>query len=223
MARNEDRRSIRCSFCGKPQSLVERMIAGNNCYICDDCVRMCASIVGDENPQPKVEGYDGLPLELATRPKPMQIKDIMPALRSTWFALHIGSAAFSYGAFILAGCIGLRYLLLEKKDGEEIAKKLQQMDYLSYRLAAFGFLFLTIVILSGAIWAEQAWSAFWTWDPKEVWALITWIIYAVYLHLRLRSKRKGVAMAWFLVIAVPVVFFTFAGVNTLLPGLHSYG
>ncbi|MBQ9687466.1 MAG: ATP-dependent Clp protease ATP-binding subunit ClpX [Oscillospiraceae bacterium] len=75
MARNEDRRSIRCSFCGKPQSLVERMIAGNNCYICDDCVRMCASIVGDENPQPKVEGYDGLPLELAKLPKPMQIKE----------------------------------------------------------------------------------------------------------------------------------------------------
>ena len=75
MARNEDRRSIRCSFCGKPQSLVERMIAGNNCYICDDCVRMCASIIGDEAPSaPKVTGYDGLPLELAKLPKPKQIK-----------------------------------------------------------------------------------------------------------------------------------------------------
>ena len=75
MARNEDRRSIRCSFCGKPQSLVERMIAGNNCYICDDCVRMCASIIGDEaTSAPKVTGYDGLPLELAKLPKPMQIK-----------------------------------------------------------------------------------------------------------------------------------------------------
>ena len=75
MARNEDRRSIRCSFCGKPQSLVERMIAGNNCYICDDCVRMCASIIGDEGKAPaKVAGYDGLPLEFAKLPKPMQIK-----------------------------------------------------------------------------------------------------------------------------------------------------
>ena len=97
------------------------------------------------------------------------------------------------------------------------------MDYLSYRLVAFGFLFLTVVMLSGAAWAEQAWSAFWTWDPKEVWALITWIIYAVYLHLRLRGRKQGVMMAWFVIIAVPVVFFTFAGVNTLLPGLHSYG
>ena len=77
MARNEDRRSIRCSFCGKPQSLVEHLIAGNNCYICDDCVRMCASIIGEEmeNDQQTVMGYDGLPLELKKLPKPMQIKE----------------------------------------------------------------------------------------------------------------------------------------------------
>ncbi len=74
MARSEDRRSIRCSFCGKPQSLVERMIAGNNCYICDDCVRMCANIIGESAAPAKVAGYDGLPLELAKLPKPMQIK-----------------------------------------------------------------------------------------------------------------------------------------------------
>ncbi len=77
MARNEDRRSIRCSFCGKPQSLVEHLIAGNNCYICDDCVRMCASIIGEETEQEQqtVLGYDGLPLELKKLPKPMQIKE----------------------------------------------------------------------------------------------------------------------------------------------------
>ena len=74
MARNEDRRSIRCSFCGKPQSLVERMIAGNNCYICDECVRMCASIVGEGEQDSAVMGYDGLPLEFSKLPKPMQIK-----------------------------------------------------------------------------------------------------------------------------------------------------
>lgn len=74
MARNEERRSIRCSFCGKPQSLVERMIAGNNCYICDECVRMCASIVGEGGEGTAVTGYDGLPMEFAKLPKPMQIK-----------------------------------------------------------------------------------------------------------------------------------------------------
>ncbi len=153
--------------------------------------------------------------------QPMEIRDLMPALRSAWFGVHIGSAVLSYAAFVIAGSIGLRYLIAAKKGGE--SRALEQMDYFSYRLVAFGFLFLTVVILSGAIWAEQAWSAFWTWDPKEVWALITWIIYAVYLHLRLRMKRKGTVMAWFLVIAVPVVFFTFAGVNMLMPGMHSYG
>ena len=153
--------------------------------------------------------------------QPMEIRDLMPALRSAWFGVHIGSAVVSYASFVIAGCVRLRYLLAVKKGGDERA--LAQMDYISYRMVAFGFLFLTVVILSGAIWAEQAWSAFWTWDPKEVWALITWIIYAVYLHLRLRRKRKGTAMAWFLVIAVPVVFFTFAGVNTLMHGLHTYG
>jgi cytochrome c-type biogenesis protein CcsB len=152
--------------------------------------------------------------------QPREITELMPALKSAWFGLHIGSAVFSYAAFVLAGCGGLRWLLQEKKLSK---MQLTQLDYLCYRLVALGFLLLTVVILSGAIWAEQAWSAFWTWDPKETWALITWILYAIYLHLRMRKKLSGKVMAWFVVIAVPVVLFTFVGVNTLLPGLHSYG
>ena len=158
--------------------------------------------------------------------QPMEIRDLMPALRSAWFGIHIGSAVFSYSAFVLAGCVGLRYVLAVKKGGEDQKTKLQQMDYLGYRLVSFGFLFLTVVILSGAIWAEQAWSAFWSWDPKEVWALITWIIYAVYLHQRLRRKKQGLGMAWFLIFALLLVLFTFAGVNLLWSGsryLHTYG
>ena len=81
---------------------------------------------------------------------------------------------------------------------------------------------LTIVILSGCVWAEQAWSTFWSWDPKETWALITWIIYAIFLHQRLRKSWRGKRMAWFAIIAFICVLFTFAGVNTLLPGLHAY-
>lgn len=155
--------------------------------------------------------------------QPREITDLMPALRSGWFAFHIGSAVISYSAFIIAGCIGLRYILLSKKGNEDNTFRLQQMDWLSYRLVALGVLMLTVTILTGAIWAEQAWSAFWTWDPKEVWALITWIIYIVYLHLRLRGKKQGIRMAWYVVIAVPIVLFTFAGVNTLMSGLHTYG
>ena len=154
--------------------------------------------------------------------QPREVTELMPALRSAWFGFHIGAAVFSYSAFIIAGCVGLRYLIVSRK-GSADELKLHQMDYLSYRMIALGFLLLTVTILSGALWAEQAWSAFWTWDPKEVWALITWIIYAVYLHLRLRGKRRGTAMAWFVVIAVPVVFFTFAGVNTFMRGMHTYG
>jgi len=74
MAKNDDRRSIRCSFCGKPQSLVDRLIAGNGSYICDECVRMCTSIIGYESGDVSVSGYDGLPLRFEKLPKPMQIK-----------------------------------------------------------------------------------------------------------------------------------------------------
>ena len=111
--------------------------------------------------------------------QPREITDLMPALRSGWFGFHIGSAVISYSAFVVAGCIGLRYILLHRKGREEDRFRLRQMDWLSYRLVALGVLMLTVTILTGAIWAEQAWSAFWTWDPKEVWAVITWCIYVV--------------------------------------------
>ena len=153
--------------------------------------------------------------------QPREITELMPALRSAWFGFHIGSAAFSYAAFLLAGAAGVRYIMTHRKNPED--ERLEKMDYMIYRLIAVGLLLLTITILSGAIWAEEAWSSFWTWDPKEVWALITWILYAIYLHLRLGRKKRGTFMAWYAIISVPVVLFTFIGVNTLLPGLHSYG
>ncbi|MBQ9321923.1 MAG: c-type cytochrome biogenesis protein CcsB [Eubacterium sp.] len=153
--------------------------------------------------------------------QPREITDLMPALRSSWFGFHIGSAAISYAGFMLAGGVGVRYILISRKNKND--KTLVQMDFFIYRLIALGLLMLTITIVTGAIWAEEAWSSFWTWDPKEVWALITWIIYAVYLHLRINRKRRGEFLAWYAIGAVPVVLFTFIGVNTLMPGLHSYG
>ena len=151
--------------------------------------------------------------------QPREITELMPALKSAWFGLHIGSAALSYSAFALAALIGLRYLLVEKKAEE---KHLKQLDAMAYKLICFGFLMLSIVIFSGCIWAEQAWSTFWSWDPKETWALITWIVYAVFLHQRLRMKWRGKRMAWFALFAFVFVVFTFVGVNTLMSGLHSY-
>ena len=154
--------------------------------------------------------------------QPMEIKELMPALRSTWFALHIGSATFSYAAFAISGGLGVHYLLQMKKGHTEKESRMVQTDYMIYRLICLGFLLLTVVILSGAIWAEQAWSRWWSWDPKETWALITWILYAIFLHQRIRMKWQGKRMAWFAIIAGICMLFTFAGVNKLLPGLHSY-
>lgn len=151
--------------------------------------------------------------------QPREITELMPALKSVWFGTHIGSAALSYAAFALAALMGLRYLIVEKKAEE---KHLKQLDTLSYKMVCFGFFMLSIVIISGCIWAEQAWSTFWSWDPKETWALITWIVYAFYLHQRLRMKWRGKRMAWLSLAAFIFVMFTFVGVNTLMSGLHSY-
>ena len=154
--------------------------------------------------------------------QPREIRELMPALRSTWFALHIGSAAFSYAAFAIAGGLGVSYLLRLRKGKDESDPQLKQLDYVGYRMVCLGFLLLTVVIFSGAIWAEQAWSSWWSWDPKETWALITWIFYAIYLHQRLRLRWQGRRMAVLAIVALVLVLFTFAGVNLLLPGLHSY-
>lgn len=151
--------------------------------------------------------------------QPREITELMPSLKSAWFGLHIGTAVLSYAAFAIACLLGGRYLLLEKKLGE---KSLFQLDLLSYRLICFGFLMLSVVIFSGCIWAEQAWSTFWSWDPKETWALITWIVYSVYLHQRMRAGWRGRRMAWFSLLGFILVLFTFVGVNTLMSGLHSY-
>ncbi|MDO4492409.1 MAG: c-type cytochrome biogenesis protein CcsB [Clostridia bacterium] len=178
----------------------------------------------------------GLPLAFlilsyaAFQAKPDQIAaELMPSLRSSWFALHIGAAVFSYSGFALAAGFSVRYLMKEKKLGTlsanaraEEEAHLEKLDTLSYKLVCFGFLLLTVVILSGCVWAEQAWGSFWTWDPKETWALITWLIYSVLLHNRIRKNWRGKKMAWFCAIAFVCVLFTFAGVNKLLAGLHSY-
>jgi ABC-type transport system involved in cytochrome c biogenesis permease subunit len=95
-------------------------------------------------------------------------------------------------------------------------------DYLSYRVIAFGYLMLTLVIVTGAIWAKYAWSRYWAWDPKETWSLITWLIYSVYIHLRFNRGWKGKPAAWFAVIGFISVIFTFIGVNNILPSIHSY-
>lgn len=153
-----------------------------------------------------------------------EIKPLMPALQSNWLTIHVGSAVISYGSFAIGCGLAIMYLFNEKKmrEGDSKLPHIEAYDYLSYRIIAFGYLMLTIVIVTGAIWAKYAWSRYWAWDPKETWSLITWLIYSVYLHLRFRRGWKGRPAAWFAIIGFACVIFTFIGVNIFLPGLHSY-
>ena len=155
-----------------------------------------------------------------------EVRELMPALRSNWLALHVSSAIISYGAFGVSFAVSLIFLVRTrmKKDSfwDAHIPPQKNLDLISYRAVSLGFLFLTFVIISGAIWAERAWGSYWSWDPKETWSLITWIIYAIYLHLRLSRGWKDKNAAVFAVIGFICVIFTYIGVNTLLPGIHSY-
>lgn len=108
-------------------------------------------------------------------------------------------------------------LILKKKEFLKI------LDNLSYRLIGIGFSFLTIGILSGAVWANEAWGSYWSWDPKETWALITWIVFAIYLHTRLIKGWKGKKSALVASLGFFTLWVCYLGVNLLGKGLHSYG
>ena len=99
----------------------------------------------------------------------------------------------------------------------------QTLDNLSYRTLGFGFPLLTIGILSGAVWANEAWGSYWSWDPKETWALITWLVFAIYLHTRLTKGWKGTGPALIATGGFVIVWICYLGVNLLGTGLHSYG
>ena len=97
------------------------------------------------------------------------------------------------------------------------------LDLLSYRIIGLGFPFLTIGILSGAVWANEAWGSYWSWDPKETWALLTWLVFAIYLHTRLSKGWQGKKPAIIASLGFLVVWFCYLGVNLIGEGLHSYG
>ena len=155
-----------------------------------------------------------------------EVRELMPALRSNWLAIHVSSAIISYGAFGVSFAVSLMFLLRQKMAHssfwQEHIPQENRLDLISYRAVSLGFLFLTFVMVTGAIWAERAWGSYWSWDPKETWSLITWIIYAIYLHLRISRGWKGKSAALFAVIGFICVIFTYIGVNTFLPGVHSY-
>ncbi len=154
------------------------------------------------------------------------VHELMPALRSNWLGFHVSTAIIAYGAFGVSFVLAVIFLLRDRMTAggfldQHIPDK-EMLDLIGYRSISLGLLFLTFTIITGAIWAERAWGSYWSWDPKETWSLITWIIYAIYLHLRIRRGYEGRAAAIFAAIGFVCVLFTYIGVNTFLPGVHSY-
>lgn len=152
-----------------------------------------------------------------------EIHELMPALQSSWLGFHVSMAIIGYGAFGVAFGVALAFLIKDTFPGSLSGIPDNDMlDRIIYRAVALGFLFLTLCMITGAIWAKKAWGTYWNWDPKETWSLITWLIYAIFLHLRLRKGMTGRKAAIFAVAGFLCVIFTYVGVNTLIAGLHSY-
>jgi cytochrome c-type biogenesis protein CcsB len=159
-----------------------------------------------------------------------KILPLVPALKSYWMKIHVPANFIGYGAFALAAMTSVAYIL--KARGEQrnpqglVATRLpplEMLDDITYKAIALGFAFFTVATILGAMWAAEAWGGYWSWDPKETWALIVWLNYAAWLHLRFSKGWRGIPMAWWAVIGLFVTVFAFLGVNMFLSGLHSYG
>jgi cytochrome c-type biogenesis protein CcsB len=168
---------------------------------------------------------------------------LVPSLQSNWLMMHVSMMMVSYATLILGSLLSILYLAfgffnqtetktVENRNGEAvltsnvIASKsslLETVDIWSYRIIGLGFPFLTIGIISGAVWANEAWGAYWSWDPKETWALITWLVFAIYLHSRLLKGWQGQKAAALGSCGFFVIWICYLGVNFLGKGLHSYG
>ena len=176
---------------------------------------------------------------------------LVPALRSSWLVMHVSVIMVSYAALLVGSLLSLAVLVTDRGEALELRSssigsggfrqsvgvgndgvlKLQsiqlstteQLDSLSYRTITVGFLMLTVGIVSGAVWANEAWGSYWSWDPKETWALICWLVYAAYLHTRLSRGWQGRRPALVAVVGLVVIAVCYIGVNLLGIGLHSYG
>ena len=155
------------------------------------------------------------------------IQPLIPALQSNWLISHVITCFFGYAALTIACGLGFMYLLkgLEKGEKPRLFFRLlpgrKIVDELTYQSVVIGFIFLTLGIITGSVWAYSAWGSYWSWDPKETWSLITWLIYAAILHSRFVHGWRGKRMAIMSIIGFASVLFTYFGVN-YLPGLHSY-
>ncbi len=157
------------------------------------------------------------------------VAPLVPALHSIWFIIHIVAAAIAGSAFNVGGVLSILYLI--KSRAEERGQvtgyltrlpSAKRIDLFAYRTLAFAFPLWTFTVAAGAIWAEYAWGRYWGWDPKETWALVTWVIYAGYLHARATAGWRGRRAAVIAIIGLASFWFNFVGINLLVSGLHSY-
>lgn len=163
-----------------------------------------------------------------TRPAEAKlIRPLLPVLRSVWLQLHVGSSALAYGAFAVAGGLGGMALVRSFRVGESRLPSPEEIERTLGRAIALGLPWMTLSILTGAIWAQTAWGRYWGWDPKETWALITWVWYLLLLHIRTLRAWRGRRLAGLAVAGFGVVLFTFLGVGWLvrqarLESLHGF-
>ena len=146
------------------------------------------------------------------------IQPLIPALQSNWLHIHVITCFLGYAAFAVSFICGALYFF---GPGRIIPAR-ESLEDINYRSIIIGFSMLTSGILTGAVWAHFAWGSYWSWDPKETWSLITWIIYALVLHLRLTGGLKGRRIAILSIVGFASVIMTYFGVNYFLTGLHSY-
>jgi cytochrome c-type biogenesis protein CcsB len=152
-----------------------------------------------------------------------QIQPLVPALQSWWMKIHVPANFIGYGTFAIAAMVAIAYILKAKNYLVDRLPSLEVLDDVMYKSIAVGFAFFTIATILGALWAAEAWGGYWSWDPKETWALIVWLNYAAWLHMRLMKGLRGVVAAWWALGGLFVTTFAFIGVNMFLSGLHSYG
>ena len=156
-----------------------------------------------------------------------EIEPLLPALKSNWLLFHVMSVFIGYSSFALASASALVYLSVsffrKGGDSEKISRFLELVNWLTYRFIAAGFAFLTLGISAGSVWANASWGRYWNWDPKETWAFITWLIYAVCLHMKSNGKYHGQPIAFLTLAGFATVMFTYFGVNFWLASLHAYG
>jgi cytochrome c-type biogenesis protein CcsB len=150
------------------------------------------------------------------------IKPLIPALQSNWLAAHVMTCFLGYAGFAVSFVAALLLLLARWSPAmAEYLPEKRLLDEIVYRSILVGLPLLTLGIVTGAAWADYAWGRYWSWDPKETWSLITWLVYSAFLHARLARGWSGGRTALLSVIGFGAVLFTYFGVN-YLPGLHSY-